>query len=139
MDLGQLELEVTEQIFMAQGMGDSVATPGRLSSLAACRTSLDLGRRRSCRQASWIGPRRTRHAYPRGLMRSQPRMGAAAGAADGGRYTAASANIRFMFHAMVTRLHSPRALSSPRSRNWRKPITDLMIPNTGSGVCLRRA
>ena len=23
--------------------------------------------------------------------------------------------------------------------NWRNPITDLMIPNTGSGVCLRRA
>jgi hypothetical protein len=27
----------------------------------------------------------------------------------------------------------------PRNRNWRKPITDLMMPNTGSGVCLRRA
>ncbi len=50
-----------------------------------------------------------------------------------------SANIRLMFQAMVTRLHSPRTLSSPRSRNWRNPITDLMIPNTGSGVCLRRA
>ena len=25
----------------------------------------------------------------------------------------------------------------PRSRNWRNPITDLMMPNTGSGVCLR--
>ena len=50
-----------------------------------------------------------------------------------------SANIRLMFHAIVTRLHSPRTLSSPRSRNWRNPITDLMIPNTGSGVCLRRA
>ena len=34
---------------------------------------------------------------------------------------------------------SPRTLSRPRSMNWRNPITDLMIPNTGSGVCLRRA
>jgi transposase len=41
-------------------------------------------------------------------------------------------------HAMVTRLHSPRALSRPRSMNWRNPSTDLMMPNTGSGVCLRR-
>ena len=41
--------------------------------------------------------------------------------------------------AMVTRLHSPWTLSRPRSRNWRKPITDLMIPNTGSGICLRKA
>jgi len=47
-------------------------------------------------------------------------------------------NIRLMFHAMVTRLHSPRTLSSPRSRNWRNPRTDLMMPNTGSGICLRR-
>src|SRR6202030_2767043 len=49
-----------------------------------------------------------------------------------------SACIRLMFQAMVTRLHSPRTPSSPRSRNWRNPITDLMMPNTGSGVCLRR-
>jgi hypothetical protein len=49
-----------------------------------------------------------------------------------------SACIRLMFQAMVTRLHSPRTQSSPRSRNWRNPITDLMMPNTGSGVCLRR-
>jgi len=47
-------------------------------------------------------------------------------------------NIRFMFQAMVTRLHSPRTLSSPRSRNWRNPSADLMMPNTGSGVCLRK-
>jgi tripartite-type tricarboxylate transporter receptor subunit TctC len=32
-----------------------------------------------------------------------------------------------------------RALSIPRSRNWRNPSTDLLMPNTGSGVCLRRA
>src|SRR4029077_9537463 len=58
---------------------------------------------------------------------------------DGAQFAPARANIRFMFHAMVTRLHSPRTLSRLRSRNWRNPITDLMIPNTGSGVCLRRA
>jgi hypothetical protein len=53
-------------------------------------------------------------------------------------YRVVRAKIRFMFQAMVTRLHSPRTLLSPRSRNCRKPRTDLMMPNTGSGVCLRR-
>jgi len=48
-------------------------------------------------------------------------------------------NIRFMFQAMVTRLHSPRTRSSPRSRNCLNPSTDLMMPNTGSGTCLRSA
>ena len=43
-----------------------------------------------------------------------------------------------MFQAMVTRLHSPRALSSPRNEKT-ELIADLMMPNTGSGVCLRRA
>ena len=33
---------------------------------------------------------------------------------------AARANIRFMFQAMVTKLHSPRTLSSPRSRKGRQ-------------------
>ena len=49
------------------------------------------------------------------------------------------ANIRLMFQAMVTRLRSLRTLSRPRNRNWRKPSADLMTPNTGSGVCLRKA
>src|SRR5208282_3064615 len=44
-----------------------------------------------------------------------------------------------MFQAMVTRRHSPRTLSSPRSENWRNPRADLTMPNTGSGVCLRWA
>ena len=48
-------------------------------------------------------------------------------------------NILFMFRARVTRFHSPVTLSRPRSENWRKPMADLMMPNTGSGVCLRRA
>ena len=48
-------------------------------------------------------------------------------------------NILFMFQARVTRFHSPVTLSRPRSENWRKPMADLMMPNTGSGVCLRRA
>jgi hypothetical protein len=54
-------------------------------------------------------------------------------------YRVSRAKIRLMFQAIVTRLHSPRTLSSPRSRNWRKPRTDLTMPNTGSGMCLRRA
>src|ERR1039458_5730438 len=61
------------------------------------------------------------------------------GADDLAQIAAARTKIRFMFHAMATRLHSPRTLSRPRSRNWRNPSTDLMMPNTGSGVCLRKA
>ena len=51
----------------------------------------------------------------------------------------ARTNIRLRFHAMVTRLHSARTLSRPRNENWRNPSADLMMPNTGSGVCLRKA
>ena len=54
-------------------------------------------------------------------------------------HAAFRANMRLMFQAMVTRLHSPRTLSRPRIENCRKPRTDLMMPNTGSGVCLRKA
>jgi len=46
--------------------------------------------------------------------------------------------IRLMFHAIVTSVHSPRTESNPRSRNCRKRIADLMMPNTGSTVCLRK-
>ena len=35
--------------------------------------------------------------------------------------------------------HSPRICAKPRNENWRKPSTDLMMPNTGSGPCLRKA
>ena len=40
--------------------------------------------------------------------------------------------------------HSPENLCSPepcrsRATKYRKPITDLMMPNTGSGICLRNA
>src|SRR3984885_14429191 len=55
------------------------------------------------------------------------------------RQAGARTNIRFRFQAIVTRLHSPRTLSSPRSENCRNPSTDLIMPNTGSGVCLRSA
>jgi len=55
------------------------------------------------------------------------------------QWAAHRAKIRFMFHAMVTRLHSPRTCSKPRIRNCRNPSTDLMMPNTGSGTCLRSA
>ncbi len=49
------------------------------------------------------------------------------------------ANIRLMFQARVTSVHSPLTLARPRRENRRKPITALMMPNTGSGVYLRRA
>ena len=52
---------------------------------------------------------------------------------------ARSTAILRMFHAMATNDHSPRTAASPRSKNWRNPITDLMMPNTGSTVCLRSA
>ena len=38
---------------------------------------------------------------------------------------------------MVTKLHSHWALASPRMLICRQPITRLMIPKTGSTVCLR--
>jgi len=47
--------------------------------------------------------------------------------------------MRFKFQAVHTRLHSPRTLASPRNENCLNPSTDLMIPNTGSTVCLRNA
>ncbi len=47
----------------------------------------------------------------------------------------AKGDVRFMFQAIVTRLHSPRTQSNPRSKNCRKPSTDLIMPNTGSGSC----
>ena len=52
-------------------------------------------------------------------------------------HAARSTCSRLMFQAIVTRDHSPRALSSPRMLIWRQPITRLMMPNTGSTVCLR--
>ncbi len=45
--------------------------------------------------------------------------------------------LRRIFHAIVTNAHSPRTASNPHSRNCRNRITALMIPNTGSTVCLR--
>lgn len=42
-DLGQLELEVTEQIFLGPGMGDCVATLRRLSSLGVTISIDDFG------------------------------------------------------------------------------------------------
>jgi len=36
---------------------------------------------------------------------------------------------------MVTRLHSPRTCRARAAGNWRNPRTDLMMPNTGSGIC----
>ena len=47
--------------------------------------------------------------------------------------------MRFKFQDRHTRFHSLLAAAIPRIENWRKSITDLMIPKTGSTVCLRRA
>ena len=47
--------------------------------------------------------------------------------------------MRFKFHAKQLSVHSPVTLFKPRSENWRKPMTDLMMPKTGSTVCLRKA
>ena len=46
------------------------------------------------------------HCWSAALESAQPRL---------------SAYILLMFHAMVTRLHSPRTQSNPRTRNWRNP------------------
>ena len=54
-------------------------------------------------------------------------------------YCRRSAAMRFRFHARHTRVHSFWTWASPRARNWRNPSTDLMIPNTGSTLCLRGA
>ncbi len=54
-------------------------------------------------------------------------------------YCRRSAAMRFRFHARHTRVHSFWTWASPRARNWRNPSTDLMIPNTGSTLCLRSA
>ena len=52
-----------------------------------------------------------------------------------GRSTA----MRLTFQARQTRFHSPVTLRKPRSENCLNPITDLMMPKTGSTVCLRMA
>lgn len=52
-----------------------------------------------------------------------------------GRNTA----LRFRFQARPIRVHSWVTCSQPRKRNGRKPIADLMMPNTGATVDLRKA
>jgi hypothetical protein len=46
--------------------------------------------------------------------------------------------MRLTFQARQTRFHSPLALRNPRSENCLNPITDLMMPKTGSTVCLAK-
>ena len=43
-----------------------------------------------------------------------------------------------IFQAIVTSVHSPCTAAKPRNKNCRKRITDLIMPNTGSTVCLRK-
>ena len=47
--------------------------------------------------------------------------------------------MRFKFHARQASGHSPVTFFNPRSENWRKPMTDLIMLKTGSTVCLRKA
>ena len=47
--------------------------------------------------------------------------------------------MRLTFQARQTRFHSPVTLRNPRKENCLNPITDLMMPKTGSTVCLRMA
>lgn len=47
--------------------------------------------------------------------------------------------MRSTFQARQSRFHSPVTLVSPCNENCLKPITDLIMPNTGSTVCLRSA
>ncbi len=47
--------------------------------------------------------------------------------------------MRLIFQARQTKFHSPVTLRNPRKENCLNPITDLMVPKTGSTVCLRRA
>jgi len=47
--------------------------------------------------------------------------------------------MRFRFHARQTGAHSPVTFFNPRRENWRKPMTDWMMPKIGSTVCLRKA
>ena len=51
----------------------------------------------------------------------------------------AKANSLFRLKAIQTRSHSPFTASNPRNRNWRKPMTDFMMPKTGSIVLFRFA
>jgi hypothetical protein len=46
--------------------------------------------------------------------------------------------MRLTFQARQTRFHSPVTLRNPRSENCLNPITDLMMPKTGSTVCLAK-
>ena len=50
---------------------------------------------------------------------------------------ARSTAMRLTFQARQTRFHSPVTLRNPRNENCLNPITDLMMPKTGSTVCLR--
>ena len=54
-------------------------------------------------------------------------------------YTKRKTQRRFRLKAIHTSAHSPCTASKPRSINRRKPMTSLMMPNTGSTVDLRWA
>src|SRR6202030_3083095 len=111
----------------------------RLAVLAACRTGVDFYVPAILLRIERLSLLTIIATIADGRRRKVSRHQAAIQASIESAQPRLSACIRLMFQAMVARLHSPRTQSSPRSRNWRNPITDLMMPNPGSGVCLRRA
>ena len=50
-----------------------------------------------------------------------------------------SRNNRLKLYANVTKVHSNDTFILPRKKKRRNPNSALMIPNTGSTVCLRKA
>ena len=72
--------------------------------LAACRTEV---LRRNVDDGFLVLP-----SFAEAFLRRDRRCGL-----RGPRQAGLRANIRLMFQAIVTRLHSPRAFSSPRSEN----------------------
>jgi hypothetical protein len=94
------------------------------AGLAACRTTR--------RQSRRVSPCGTKSRISLVFWRFQ---GISPHAPYCGRNTAK----RFKFQARQTSVHSPVTFFKPRREKRRKPITDLMIPKTGSIVCLRKA
>jgi hypothetical protein len=101
----------------------------KLYPLAACRSEL---LRLRWRGFCYFAPIAERSIRSRSFVIDRYRIGDGWGFPGCGSVRPHQAglrtNIRFIFQAMVTRLHSPRALSSPRIENWRNPSTNLMMP-----------
>jgi len=95
-----------------------------LPALAACRTTR--------RQSRRVSPCGTKSRISLVFWRFQ-------GISPHSPYCGRNTAKRFKFQARQTSVHSPVTFFKPRREKRRKPITDLMIPKTGSIVCLRKA